>query len=91
MSAAPWAPGPATGGCGRRWNGYPEEPSPSPLTPKPPAAGEPAAKVAVDQEEYNFGKMAFGSEMSHDFKFTSAGRAPLGTDGRSDHLPLHGE
>ena len=59
------------------WNGYPEEPSPSPLTPKPPAAGEPAAKVAVDQEEYDFGKMAFGSEMSHDFKFTNAGRAPL--------------
>ena len=59
------------------WNGQPVESSPSPSIPKAPDAGEPAAKVVVDQEEYDFGTMDYGSETGHDFTFSNAGRAPL--------------
>ena len=52
------------------WNGYPTGRAPVRRSRRPPAAGEPAPKVVVDQEEYNFGTMDFGSERSHDFTFT---------------------
>ncbi len=59
------------------WNGQPVESSPGSAIPEAPGPGEPAPKVVVDQEEYDFGTMDYGSEMGHDFKFTNAGQAPL--------------
>ena len=78
VSASRWALGPPSGGCGR----CPGTASPSsraPVRPSPeaPGPGEPAPKVVVDQEEYDFGTMDYGSEMGHDFMFTNAGQAPL--------------
>ena len=59
------------------WNGSPTGSSPDSAVPKAAAAGTPAPKVVVDQEEFNFGTMAFGSERSHDFTFSNSGTAPL--------------
>jgi hypothetical protein len=37
----------------------------------------PLPKVAVEQVEYNFGSMEFGTSMSHDFAFRNEGEGPL--------------
>jgi hypothetical protein len=59
------------------WNGQAAESSPRSRIPKAPDLGQPVPKVVVDQEQYEFGTVDYGSEMGHDFTFTNAGQAPL--------------
>jgi hypothetical protein len=59
------------------WSGDPVDSAPRP--PERPAGGPrgPAPKVAVDQEEYDFGAMDYGAEGEHEFIFKNVGDAPL--------------
>ncbi len=59
------------------WDGDPIDPGQRPPALPVAARGQPAPKVAVDQEEYDFGTMDFGAEGEHDFIFKNVGAAPL--------------
>ena len=45
--------------------------------PTPPEPGEAPPEVQIDQTSYDFGAMERGATMSHDFKFTNAGKGSL--------------
>ena len=47
----------------------------APPRPKKPAT--PLAKFNFDQKEYNFGTVAVGTKVEHDFYFTNTGKVPM--------------
>jgi hypothetical protein len=55
------------------WDG----PPPGVASPRPATAQGETPKVAVDQEEYNFGVMDASDKKSHGFVFTNTGKGPL--------------
>lgn len=50
-------------------------PKPKKTTPKKPAT--PVAKFKFDKKEYNFGTVAVGTKVEHDFYFTNVGEVPM--------------
>ena len=60
-----------------RWDGKPVEVAQGQAAAKPSPPDDHSPKVAVDHEEYDFGVMNLGAELSHDFIFTNTGRSPL--------------
>ena len=46
-------------------------------TLEPPAPGEPAPRVVVDETDHDFGAMQRESSKTHDFTFTNEGEGPL--------------
>jgi hypothetical protein len=59
------------------WNRDPIEPEHATQTSESESRRAQVPKVAVDREEYDFGVMDMGGQLSHDFKFTNVGRLPL--------------